>query len=150
MDKTQKIVLGVGILIMVGLVFIDILYAFIALIILGVLAMSFYIMGESLTFPNVSVRISDDARSITVVNEGSAGARNIHVVLVPLNIEFDIASLEPDEESGVGLESMVAEVKAVVKYEDAVGQQYMRTYKLTSMGDDWDPLRPVIPVFKQK
>ncbi|KUK59997.1 MAG: hypothetical protein XD82_1727 [Methanoculleus marisnigri] len=150
MEKNQKIVLVMGALITLGLVFIDTFFALIALIIVLVLLMSFRIMGDSGNYPLVAVELSEDAREIIVTNTGTARAQNIHVALVPLDIDFEIASLDPDEESGFGLASMLVEAKAVVTYENDEGQQFTRSYPLTALGAGRDLLEPVFPIFGRR
>jgi hypothetical protein len=95
MDKNQRIILVVGGLIVLGLLFINIFFALIALVCVLVLLMSFHIIGESGSYPLVNAELSENAREIIVTNAGTARAQNIHVALVPLNVEFDVASLDP-------------------------------------------------------
>jgi len=150
MDKNQKIVLVMGALITLGLAFINIFFALIALVIVLVLLMSFRIMGDSGNYPLVAVELSEDAREIIVTNTGTARAQNIRVALVPLDIDFEIASLDPDEESGFSLASMLVEAKAVVTYENDEGRQFTRSYPLTALGAGRDLLEPVFPIFGRR
>ncbi len=151
MDKNQKNVLAIGALAAVGLALIDIFYALIAIVVVLALLMSIQIMGDSGNYPSVVVGLEEDAKGLTVVNKGNAEAKNIHVTIVPINIEFDIPSLKPDEQSEFGLPSMLSEAKAVVTYENAQGQKYMRSYALAALGGgDEDILRPVFPIFGWK
>ncbi|WP_292519772.1 hypothetical protein [Methanoculleus sp.] len=147
MDKNQRIVLVAGGLIALGLLFIDVFFALIALIIILVLLMSFRIMGDTKNYPLVTADLSEDAREVIITNTGTARAQKIQVALVPLNIDFEIASLDPDEESGFSLASMVSEAKAVVTYENSEGQQFQRSYSLTALGAGRDPTEPLFPIF---
>ena len=147
MEKNQKIILVAGGLITLGLLVIDVFFALIALVFMLVLLMTFHIMGETRDYPLVAAELSEDAREVIITNTGTAEARNIHVAVVPFNVEFDIVSLEPDEASRFGLESMVVEAKAVVTYENIAGQKYTRTYPLTSLGSGGDLLKPMFPLF---
>lgn len=147
MDKNQRIVLVAGGLITLGLLFIDVFFALIALIIILVLLMSFRIMGDTKNYPLVTADLSEDAREVIITNTGTARAQKIQVALVPLNIDFEIASLDPDEESGFSLASMVSEAKAVVTYENSEGQQFQRSYSLTALGAGRDPTEPLFPIF---
>ncbi|MCK9278303.1 MAG: hypothetical protein M0P22_09475 [Methanoculleus sp.] len=150
MEKNQKIILMIGGLITLGLLFIDVFFALIALVFVLVLLMSIHIMGETGNYPLITAELSEDAREILVTNTGTARAQKIHVALVPLDIEFDLASLDPDEKSGFGLASMVSEAKAVVTYENADGQKFMRSYPLTALGAGHDPTEPMFPLFEHR
>ncbi len=150
MEKNQKIILMAGGLITLGLLFIDVFFALIALVFVLVLLMSFHIMGETGSYPLVTADLSADAREVVVTNTGTAAAQNIHVALVPINIEFDIPSLEPDEESGFALPSMISEAKAVVTYENAAGRKHTRSYPLTALTAGRDPTEPMFPLFDQR
>ncbi|NLA38043.1 MAG: hypothetical protein GX882_01385 [Methanomicrobiales archaeon] len=145
MEKNQKIILVAGTLITIALLFIEPFFALIALVFVLILLMSFHIMGDASNYPLVAVDLSEDAREVLITNTGTAEAQNIHVALVPLNIDLDIASLKPDEVSGFKLESMVSEAKAVITYEGTTGQKYASTYLLTPLGGDL--LRPMFPLF---
>lgn len=150
MEKNQKIILVAGGLITLGLLVIDVFFALIALVFVLVLLMTFHIMGETRDYPLVAAELSEDAREVIITNTGTAEARNIHVAVVPFNVEFDIVSLEPDEASGFGLESMVVEAKAVVTYENAEGQRFQRSYSLTALGAGRDPTEPLFPIFGRR
>jgi hypothetical protein len=150
MERNQKIVLVAGGIITLMLFFIDIYLALIALVLVLVLLMSFHIMNDTRDYPLVAVELSENAREIIVTNSGTAEARNIHVDLVPLDVEFDIVSLGPDEKSGFSLASMIREAKAFVTYETPTGQKQARTYPLTALGSGHDPLEPMFPLFKHR
>ncbi|KDE55117.1 hypothetical protein [Methanoculleus sp. MH98A] len=150
MDKNQKTVLVVGGLIALALFFIEPFFGLIALVLMIAILMSLHIMGDTGNYPLVTVDLSEDAREIIVTNTGTAKAQNIRVALVPLDIDFEVASLDPDEESGFSLASMVSEAKAVVTYENADGQQFQRTYPLTALGAGHDITEPLIPIFGRR
>ncbi|MDV2481783.1 hypothetical protein F8E02_07140 [Methanoculleus sp. Wushi-C6] len=147
MDKNQRIVLVAGALITLGLFFINVFFALIALVCVLALLMSIRIMGETGSFPLVTVDLSEDAREVIVTNTGNARAQKIRVALVPMNIDFEVPSLEPDEESGFSLGTMISEAKAVVSYEDAAGRKHTRSYPLTALGAGRDPTEPMFPIF---
>ncbi len=150
MDKNQKIVLVTGALITLGLLFIDVFYALIALIFMLAILMSFRIMGDTENYPLITADLSEDAREIILTNTGTARAQKIRVALVPLNIDFEVASLDPDEESGFSLASMVSEAKAVITYQNAEGQEFTRSYPLTALGAGRDPTEPMFPIFGRR
>ena len=147
MEKNQKIILVVGCLITLGLFYIEPFFALIALVGVLALLMSIHIMRDTAEYPLVTAELSENAREIIVTNAGTTRAQNIHVALVPLNIEFDLASLDPDEESGFSLGSMISEAKAVIPYENPVGREFSRSYALTALGPGRDPTEPMFPIF---
>jgi hypothetical protein len=151
MDKNQILILVFGTLGVLGLLYIDIFYAFIGIVIVGILLMSAHIMRETTVFPNVDAELNENAKSIVIINKGNAEARNIHVALVPMDIEFDVRSLAVDEQFQYALPSMLAEAKAVVTFESISGGKYSRTYKLSALGKDGqDLLKPEFPLFSWK
>jgi len=150
MEKNQKIVLAAAALVTLGLLFIEPIFALIALVFVIVLLMSFHIMGDTANYPLVIAELSENAREITVINTGTARAQKIHVALVPLDIEFEVASLDPDEKSRFSLASMVSEAKAVVTYENAEGREFRRSYSITALGAGRDPTEPLIPIFGRR
>ncbi len=150
MDNNQKIVLVAGGLVTLVLFFIEPFFALIALIFMIAILMSIRIMGDTENYPLVTAGLAEDAREIIVVNTGTARAQDIHVALVPLDIEFEVASLDPDEESGFSLPSMVSEAKAVVTYGNADGQRFQRSYPLTALGAGRDLTEPLIPIFGRR
>ncbi|MFA7563128.1 MAG: hypothetical protein WCY70_06770 [Methanoculleus sp.] len=147
MDKNQKIVLVVGGLAVLGLFLIEPFFALIALVFVIVAMMSLHIMEETGNFPFVAAELSENAREIIVSNTGTARALKIHVAIVPLDVEFDIASLDPDEEFGFSLASMISEAKAVVTYENTEGKCFQRSYPLTALGACRDITKPMFPIF---
>jgi hypothetical protein len=151
MDKNQKIVLVVGLVVTVALLFYNIYIGLIALIILATLIMSFRIMNDSVQTPDIVAFLTEDAKSLVIKNVGNAGAYSIHVSVVPHNIEYDIASLEVDGRSIHPFEMMISEAKAVVSYKTQKGDEYSRSIRLSALGGDEDDiLKPVFPLFKWK
>jgi hypothetical protein len=147
MDKNQRNILVAGGFITLGLFFIEPFFALIALICVLVLLMSIHIMGETGHYPLVTVDLSEDAREIIVTNTGTARARNVRVAIVPMNLDFEVPSLEPEEESGFSLGTMVSEAKAVVTYEDASGRKHTRSYPLSALSAGRDATQPMFPIF---
>ncbi|HUT38494.1 MAG TPA: hypothetical protein VMW77_04230, partial [Methanoregula sp.] len=94
MDKNTTILLVLGAFIILILLFINIYLAGISCIILIIILMTFKIMQDSTGIPEIVVNLRDDAKAIILTNKGNARAEKIHVALVPVNIEFDISSLE--------------------------------------------------------
>lgn len=124
--------------------------AAIIFILFAVLIMSLLIMQDSASFPNVVVELKDDAKSVIIRNAGNSDAVKVHVALVPINIEFDILVLAPDQVNEYPLESMLAEAKAIATFENVMGNTFSKSYSLTASGNEYDPLKPMIPLFRWK
>ncbi len=149
MDKKTTGVLVAGLLITILLFFVSVYLAGIALIILVVIVMSLFIMQETTFMPQVDIRLRDDAKAVVLTNTGNSPALSIHVVLVPVNIEYDLDSLAVDRSHEYPLPSMIAEVKAVVTFSNEKGQVSSFTRKLSS-SEEFEPLKPMFPIFGWK
>ena len=150
MDKRTTAVLAAGILVTLLLFFINIYLAGIAIIILVAIIMTLMIMQDTTCRPEVDVRLKDDAKAIILTNGGNSPAVKIHVALVPMNIEYDVGSLAVDASHEYPLPAMVTDVKAVITFENEKGQPYSHSQKLSASGEEWEPLKPMIPVFGWK
>jgi hypothetical protein len=150
MDKKTALLFIAGLLISIFLSFVSIYLAGIAFILTIALTMSVMIMKDSISLPDVVAELTDDAKGITIRNAGNAVARKIHVALVPENIEYDLESLQPDISTVHRVEKMIGEVKVVVTFENDRGEAFSRSYQLSSTGETYDPLKPMIPLFKWK
>ena len=149
MDKTTTGVLVAGIILTVILFLINIYLAGIAFILLVVIVMSLMIMQDTTFLPRVDARLREDAKAIVLTNAGNSPALKIHVALVPMNIEYDIASLAVDESHEYHLSSMIAEVKAVITYSNEKGHSFSDSRKL-SVSEEFEPLKPMFPIFGWK
>jgi hypothetical protein len=150
MDKTTTAVLAAGILVTLLLFFISIYFAGIAFIILVVIIMSLMIMQDTTFRPHIEARIRDDAKAIILTNNGNSSAQRIHVTLVPMNIEYDLPSLAVDASHEYLLASMVDEVRVVVRFANEKGESFSLSWNLSSTGDQFEPLKPMIPLFGWK
>lgn len=150
MDWRIQLLLVSGIVLTAIVFLINIYAAGIIFIIFVALLMSLLIMQDTTTLPDVIAEIRDDAKAITIRNSGNADALKVHVTLVPLDIEFDIAVLAPDQVNEYPLGKMIQEVKAVTTFENMRGESFSRSYKLSVNGSEYDPLKPMIPLFRQK
>jgi len=151
MDKKSQIalVLGIAITILVYFIF-DIYLAGIVFVLVITLFMSMLIMQDSKFLPEVGARLSDDAKSIILKNSGNSAALRIHVALVPINTEYDVPSLAVDETHIFPFAAMVEELKVVVTFENEKKGTFSQTFALSALGEAYDPLKPVIPMFKWK
>jgi hypothetical protein len=123
----------------------------IGVVLLLIGAMVLWIMQDVRTNPDIVCYLSEDAKSVKVINRGTARAVKIHVALVPLNIEADVPPLDPDAVHGIPLPHMVAEAKAVVTYQNEQGIAYSQSYALHALGtNDEDLLKPPFALFGWK
>ena len=150
MDKRIQIILVLGILITIASLFYDIYLAGIVGVIFIVIIMSLMIMQDTTGIPEVVAKLSEDAKSIVLINTGNARAEKIHVTLVPNNIEFDIASLDVDSAYEYSLGTMVQEIKIKITYSNENGRLFSSSKKLSVFEEEPDPLKPLIPMFRWK
>ena len=149
MDNKSKIVLVIGIIITLGLLLFSIYAAGIAFILVITLVMSLQIMQDSVSRPDIVANLAEDAKAVIIKNSGNSPARNIHVALVPLNTEYDVKFLAADESDTHALGSMIQDVKVVVTFENDEKMAFTRSYALSVSGE-YEPFKPMIPVFKWK
>lgn len=149
MDKRITAVLAAGIVITLLLLLVNIYLAGIAIILVVALVMSLMISQDTNFRPQIEARLREDAKAIILFNNGNSPALSIHTALVPMNIEYDIPSLAVDTSHEYPLASMVSGVKVVVTYENEKGQKYSHSFPLSSSGE-YDPLKPMIPLFGWK
>ena len=142
--------MAAGILVTLLLLFVNIYLAGIVFILLIVLVMSLMIMQDSMFLPQIDVRLREDAKAIVLTNGGNSPARKIHVVLVPMNIEYDVDSLAIDESHEYTFPTMLTEVKVVVTFANDKGQPFTHSQKLSASGEEFEPLKPMIPIFGWK
>jgi len=150
MDRKIQMVVVAGIIITLITFLINIYAAGVVFLILVAIVMSLMIMQDSTFLPDIVAEFSDDAKRIIIRNSGNAVATKIHVALVPENIEFDIPSLAAEEVHVHPMEKMIEEVKVVARFENERGDTFSRSYTLSARGDAFDPLKPMIPLFKWK
>ena len=150
MNKKSQAVLVAGIAVTLLLLAVNIYAAGIAFILFITIFMSMQIMQDTFSMPNVSASLAEDAKSIVLKNSGNSPALKIHVALVPMNTEYDVPFLAVDATHTFPLPSMVQEIKAVVTFENEDKASFSRTYPLSSLGGEFDPFKPMIPVFKWK
>jgi hypothetical protein len=157
MDTRYKAILAAGTLLFVIIFFIDvyffadIYFSGIAAVILVMLGMSFFIMQDSRFLPEIIVFLRDDAKGIVVTNRGNDAAKNIHVAIIPHNIEFDVPALAVDARYEYQHHEMISVAKAAVTYQNSQGLACSQTFRLSALErSDDDLLKPVIPLFKWK
>jgi hypothetical protein len=149
MDRKFLILAGAGIILTIVASLISIYAGGVVLVLVAVIAMSLFIMQDTKNLPDVVVELKEDAKGIIIRNSGNADAVNVHVSLVPINIEYNIQALAADQVNEYPLEAMLGEAKAVATFENVMGGAFSRTYELSSRGS-YDPLKPMIPLFRHK
>jgi hypothetical protein len=151
-NRTQIVVLAIAAVITIALFFIDIFFGLMAVIVLAVLFMSVRIMGETTQYPDVVATLPENARGILLTNRGNDRALDIHITLVPQDIEFDLPNLEAEASHIFALPQMIEQVKVLLTYKNRKGGVVSRTYRLSSMeeGTEEDLLKPAFPIFGWK
>lgn len=150
MDRKLQILLVAGILITIILYTVNIYLAGIAFVLIVTLGMSLMIMQDSTFLPDIVAELSEDSRAVIIRNSGNAIAKNVHVALVPINIEFDKPSLAIEETLLHQTGQMMDTVKVVISFENEKGTPFSRTFQLSALGGSFDPLKPMIPIFGYK
>lgn len=149
MDQKVLTLLAAGILLTIIAFLFNFYAGGIVFILFVAVAMSYYIMQDSKNLPDIIVDLKDNAKGIVIRNSGNSDAVNIHVALVPVNIEYDIQCLAPDQIQEFPLESMLAQAKAVATFKNVMGDSFSRSYELSSQGS-YDPLKPMFPLFRHR
>lgn len=149
MDRKLQILLGAGIVLTIIAFIFNIYAGGVVAILVAVIVLSLFIMKDAENFPDVVVELKEDAKTVIIRNSGNSDAVKVHIALVPVNREYDIQVLAPDQINEYPLESMLSEAKAVVTFENVMGNLFSRTYELSSRGT-YDPLKPMIPLFRYK
>jgi len=150
MDKKINILIILGILITIAAAFYDIYLGGIVGMIFVAVIMSLMIMQDTTGIPEIVPKLTDDGKGIILSNTGNARAENIHVTLVPNNIEFDIASLDVDASYEYSLGTMVQEIKTRITYSNENRRLFSSSKKVSVFEEDPDLLKPMIPMFKWK
>jgi hypothetical protein len=158
MQKNQKIVLIVAILISLILLLFNegIFLAGIVMLIAVALIMSLAILesgGRIAARPEVTCFLREDAKAVVIRNRGDVEAREMHVALVPLDIEFDVPPLPPEQSYEFALPSMIEEAKAVITYHSPDGRSFSKTNMLSALHpeeEEEDLLKPMVPMFGWK
>ena len=151
MQQRQVLVLGGGVLAAAALYLFEPIYGYIVLILTAVTIMGMMIMQDSQGLPDVTCNLRDDAKAVVVINRGNAPITGGHVALVPLNIEFYLPALAPDERFEYPLTEMIVEAKAVVHYSFSDGRSLSGSFPLSALGEgEEDLLRPTFPLFSWK
>jgi len=150
MKRNHVLIIIAGLIISALLGVVSIYLTGIGVILVIALAMSFQIMQETERLTDLAVALSEDAKVITVTNQGNLLIRNIRVSLIPFDLEFRIPELAVNEKFSYTLQQMLNEGRAVVKFEDVNGREYNKSFNLSALHNEEDLLKPVMPLFDWK
>jgi hypothetical protein len=101
--------------------------------------------------PELTARLSPDAKQIIIRNSGNTSAVRIHVALVPLDIEYDVAEIAAEAEHTHAVERMIQEGKVYITWSDAVGHAFTHETAISALGKGGnDLLEPMFPMFDMK
>jgi hypothetical protein len=150
MDKKLQVLIAAGLIVTSIVFFINAYAAVIVLILFIAIIMSLFIMKDTENLPQIDAGLRNDAKAVVIRNTGNAAAEQIHVALVPLDREYDIPALAADASHEYLLDRMMEQVRVVVTYKNNRGNQFSRSFQLSSSGEGFDPLKPMIPMFRWK
>jgi len=155
MENNQKALIIGGGLITIAILFVDIYIAGVTAIIVATLYMGLAMMNTSAEFldhPDVKGYLKKDAKGVILKNEGKADAKNIHISLVPLNIEFEVQRLRAEERYEFEQDLMIEEAKILITYENEAGKTFTWDNVVSALAgeDDDDLLKPAFPMFAWK
>jgi len=152
MNRNLLIVLVIGLIACTALYFlIDIYAGMIGAVIVIALAMSVFIMQDSMEKPNVVVFVEENRKGVRVRNRGNARAVSVKITLLPQDLSFDIPALDEDAVRTFPVPPITEKMKVDVRYRNEKGDSFGKTVLL--MPDDIeneDLLKPVFPLFGWK
>lgn len=152
MRREPLIVIALGFAVCVAIYILVDIYASLIVAVLAVaLAMSIFIMQDSLNKPNVVVFVEEGGRGIRVRNRGNARALSVEVSLAPQDLRFEIPELGEDRVVTFQVPTMAEKTKVDVRYRNEEGLSFAKTTVLLP-GDveDEDLLKPLFPLFGWK
>ncbi len=152
MKRNHVIVVVLGLIVCIALfLVVDIYASLIGLILVIALAMSFFIMEDSMMTPDLVVTLKEDARGVVVRNRGNAMAQSIRLTLIPHDMHFSLPLLEEDAQTSFATDSMIEKVKVIAEYQNEKGDAYQKTFTLSPLDKPEDDiLKPAFPMFKWK
>ena len=144
----------VGVALFVYLAFIGQFAVSIVVMIILIIGMTIFMTRLSEKFgdiPELTAKLSPDAKSVIIRNSGNTSAMQIHVALVPLDIEYDVTEISADDEHTYALASMINEAKAFITWKDSEGHDFSHESSISALGrGEDDLLKPMFPMFDIK
>ena len=155
MDSRQATAVFIaGIAVFVYLSIIGQYLASIGVMILLIIGMTAYLtqIGKQISdIPELTARLSPNAKNIIIRNSGNTSAMQIHVAVVPLDIEYDIADIPAEEEHTHSLDAMINEARVVITWKDTAGRTFSHESGISALGKGEDDLlKPMFPMFEIK
>ncbi|KAF1076176.1 hypothetical protein [Methanogenium sp. MK-MG] len=121
------------------------------ILIIGITACTTRLGKKMSDIPELTAKLSPDAKAIIIRNSGNTSAMQIHVAVVPLDIEYDIADIPAEEEYTHSLDAMIHEAKAVITWKDTAGNLFSHESAISALGKGEDDLlKPMFPMFDIK
>jgi hypothetical protein len=152
MEKIYKIAIAICLAISILLFPVSVLLTATGLILTGTLAMVIHITesaGEAIDRPVLFVFLGEDGRSFVIRNIGNAAASEIHVSVVPSNLEYIIDRIDADGEEKTECGQLIGKNRVIIEYADETGKRYSKSEDLRFEDDcEYDPTKPMIPIFK--
>lgn len=152
MKKNHITALAACILVSVLLFTVSFLLTVMGLIITGTIAMTFMISESAegiVDKPLIYAYLGDDGRSFILKNIGNVDALEIHISIVPSNLEYHIGRIDPDDEEKTDCGRLIGKNRIILDYSDKDGKKYKRTAELVFTEDcEYDPTKTMIPLFR--
>jgi len=152
MKKNHKFAIATSLIISVVLLPFSVILTAAGLIITGTLAMGIMISesAESLVDrPLLFAYLGEDGRSFVLKNMGNIDALDIHVSIVPANLEYLIERIAADIEEKTNCDQLIGKNRIIVNYTDKTGTRYSKSADLSFNEEcDYDPTQPMIPLFR--
>ncbi|GEM_PF-4663246 len=124
----------------------------IGLILSGTLAMAFAISESAekiMDKPLLFAYLGDDGRSFILKNIGDADALDIHISIIPSNLEYLFEHLGADSEEKTDCGRLLGKNRIILNYSDEDGKRYKKTAELGFREEcEYDPIKPMFPLFK--
>ncbi len=109
-------------------------------------------LGKTISdIPELTARLSPDAKNIIIRNTGNTNAVQIHVAVVPLDIEYDVTEIVAEAEHTHSVERMIREGKVYITWKDVGGRAFSHEDAISALGKGGDDLlTPMFPMFDFK
>lgn len=152
MKKNHKFAIAICLVISVVLLPFSVILTATGLIITGTLAMAVMVSESAETLvekPILLAFLGEDGRSFILKNIGNVDALDIHISVVPSNLEYLIERLEADTGEKTDCGQLIGKNKVIIDYTDGTGKRYSKTTDLNFRQEcEYDPTKPMIPMFK--
>lgn len=152
MKKNHIIVIAACLAVSVLLFPVSVLLTAAGLIITGTLVMAVMVSEsaeELVEKPIIFAYLGEDGRSFVLKNIGNVDALDIHISVVPSNLEYLIERLGSDTEEITDCGQLIGKNRAIINYTDETGKRYSKSAELKFKEEcEYDPTKPMFPMFK--